>query len=225
MKTYVPYFTSFLLLIACAQNSSTESKASPKVVFNQSIVDQLAAMVVVDQTAAGAPLERFNGWTPEWEAYKDSVFRTHKDQLEKIYETYGYPGFDLVGEKGSDHFWLMVQHCDFDPTFQQKILNAMKPHLKKNNANKTNYAYLVDRVNSNTGKKIVYGTQVQYHPETHQAMSLPLEDSLNVNKRRAEMGLESLEEYLNNVSISHFEMNKKYLMGKGITEPKLYPLP
>lgn len=53
-------------------------------------------------------------------------------------------------------------------------------------------------------------------------MSHPLEDSLNVNKWRAEVGLEPLEEYLNGLTICHFEMNKRNMLNRGITEPKLY---
>ena len=58
--------------------------------------------------------------------------------------------------------------------------------------------------------------------ETGQAYPKDLEDSLNVNERRKSIGLEPLEEYLNEMTEMHFEMNKEYYSEKGITEPKLY---
>lgn len=55
-----------------------------------------------------------------------------------------------------------------------------------------------------------------------QAYPKDLADSLNVNKRRAEVGLEPIEEYLNRMTQMHFEMNKEYLKNRGITKPVLY---
>jgi len=34
---------------------------------------------------------------------------------------YGFPGYDLVGQKGSNSFWLIVQHCDKDVDFQEQV--------------------------------------------------------------------------------------------------------
>jgi hypothetical protein len=45
---------------------------------------------------------------------------------------------------------------------------------------------------------------------------------VNVNKRRAEVGLEPLEQYLNMMTLMHFEMNKENLKAQGIREPRLY---
>ena len=55
-----------------------------------------------------------------------------------------------------------------------------------------------------------------------QAYPKNLADSANVNRRRAEVGLEPIEEYLNLIRQMHFEMNKEYLKSKGITKPVLY---
>src|SRR5438445_13855395 len=35
-------------------------------------------------------------------------------EAKRIVDKYGYPGYDLVGEVGSNHFWAIVQHCDDD---------------------------------------------------------------------------------------------------------------
>ena len=80
---------------------------------------------------------------------------------------------------------------------------------------------MTDRVEINKGKKQIYGTQVTYNSQG-QAYPKPLLDSVNVDKRRAEVGLEPLEQYLNMMTLMHFEINKEFLKGKGIAEPKLY---
>jgi hypothetical protein len=193
--------------------------------FNQKLADQLAGMAAVDQQAAWIPVGKFKSLSEEeWNAFKDSVFTTHKIHLETIFYEWGYPGYNLVGTKGEQHFWLMVQHADADPHFQTKVLEALAIAVNEGNADGRNYGLLLDRVKLNTGQKQVYGTQVSYHLATGQAYPKPLEDSTHVNERRASIGLEPLEEYLNHMTRMHFEMNKDYMIKQGINIPKLYPL-
>lgn len=193
--------------------------------FNQPLADSLNKMKVVDQIAMKPPAGKYAAMTPEaWQQFKDSVAGAHKRILENIFSRYGYPGYDLIGKEGEHSFWLMVQHCDPWPAFQEQVLTAMKLQVTKGNANPSNYAYLVDRVMINTGRKQVYATQVTYNMDSCQALPKPLQDSLTVNARRKAIGMESVEEYLNMVSTVHFEMNKAYFEKKGITKPKLYPL-
>ncbi len=150
-------------------------------------------MAVLDQTAASVPDTRLRAMPPvRLQQYKDSVFTLNNQRLKAVMNQYGFPGFDLVGEKGSNDFWLMAQHCDQDVPFQQRVLKLMKAQLTKHNADSKNYAYLTDRVLLNTGQKQLYGTQLTYRSDSCQAIPLPLRDSLAVNKRRKAIGLEPI---------------------------------
>ncbi|WP_350290662.1 DUF6624 domain-containing protein [uncultured Croceitalea sp.] len=221
MKALLKTVLVGFLLLGCQQVK--KEKLEQKVVFNQDLANELNKMVKVDQIAAYIPQGKYEQMTKEqWNAFKDSVFTTHQKRLEQLFDQYGFMGFDLVGEKGSQNFWLMVQHSDHNPDFQKEVLRKMKIAMDNKNAKPSNYGLLVDRVRINTGKKQVFGTQVTYNTEIGQAYPKELEDSINVNQRRKSIGLESIEEYLNNMTKMHFEMNKAYYEEKGITEPKLY---
>lgn len=221
--TLIAFIT--LLMFQSCDRKQEETKNESPVEFNQKLQDELRKMAEIDQIAAYIPQGKYKEMTnEEWNSFKDSVFTTHQLRLKEIFDKHGFVGFDLAGEEGSFNFWLMVQHSDHNPDFQGKVLADMRIKMEKRNASKRNYAYLTDRVNKNLGKKIIYGTQVSYN-EYGQAISRPLEDSANVNERRAEVGLESIEEYLNRMTVSHFEMNKENMLKKGITEPKLYKVP
>ncbi|MBD1395381.1 DUF6624 domain-containing protein [Mucilaginibacter glaciei] len=210
-----------LIMCFCLLYVATATAQQKK--FNGPLADSLAKLVVVDQQAAYIPTAELKKLTPEqWDKFKDSVFSTHQKILSHIFNQYGYPGYDLVGKKGSNNFWLMVQHCDKWPEFQQKILAAMKIEMIKENADSKNFAYLTDRVNLNTGKKQVYGTQLTYNTKICQALPRPLTDSLNVNARRKEVGLPPIENYLNQMSTMHFEMNKDSYQKRGINKPALF---
>ena len=112
-----------------------------------------------------------------------------------IIKQYGYPGFDLAGEK-SNSFWAIVQHCDDDIPFQEQVLALMKVQVARNNADKANYAYLTDRILANKHQKQIYGTQVHVDPKTRRVTPMPLKYPKSVNKLRKQMGLETEEEYL-----------------------------
>jgi len=210
-----------LSLIGCQQRG-THDNYTRKIEFNQGLVDELKTMTEIDQVAAYIPQGKYKQWAQgRWENFKDSVFTTHKVRLEKIFDEFGFPGYNLVGKEGSNNFWLMVQHSDKDIDFQSRVLEKLKIEVENNNADGSNYGLLTDRVKINKGEKQIYGTQVTYNAQG-QAYPKPLLDSLNVNKRRAEVGLDPLEQYLNMMTLMHFEMNKDNLKARGINEPRLY---
>jgi hypothetical protein len=205
------------------KKTSTPATVRTKPVFNQALAGELAGMAQTDQIAAYIPQGKYKALSPaQWNAFKDSVFTMHQQRVEAIFNQYGYPGYNVAGKEGSHHFWLLVQHADHAPAFQQRVLEKMKVEVDRENAEPGEYALLVDRVRLNTGKQQVYGTQVTYNHQTGQAYPKPLADSTSVNERRKSVGLPPLEEYLNGMTQMHFEMNKEGYLKRGVKEPTLY---
>ncbi|WP_375415808.1 DUF6624 domain-containing protein [uncultured Hymenobacter sp.] len=135
-------------------------------------------------------------------------FARHQPILEAIVKKYGYPGFRQVGEKSSNNFWLLVQHADAYPLFQRQVLKLMLVEVQRKNASPRNYAYLTDRIAENSGQLQEYGTQVKYEgPGIGKAAPRSLRDPKNVNKRRAAIGMETLEDYLKTSDALHEQMN------------------
>jgi hypothetical protein len=66
--------------------------------------------------------------------------------------------------------------------------------LPKNEVSQPKMAYLTDRVRLAEGKKQLYGTQFTFVGGKWKLR--PLEDEANVDKRRAEVGLSTLAEYV-----------------------------
>ncbi|MDC7998024.1 DUF6624 domain-containing protein [Gilvibacter sediminis] len=213
-----------LIIISCKEKTA-EQPETAKVVFDQELANELEQMGELDQLAArhAYPPEGYKHLSLEqWKAVKDSIYKTNQKRLVEMIDAYGYLGFDRVEEAGESNFWVMVQHCDHDPEFQQAVLALMKVEVDKGNASPHNYGLLVDRVNLNTGKPQVYGTQVTYNHDIAQALPINLADSATVNERRSALGMEPLEVYLNDMTLMHFEMNKEFYAEKGITAPTLH---
>lgn len=105
----------------------------------------------------------------------------------------------------------MIQHADSDLEFQEKMLKIIKEEAKNGNVDADDFAHLMDRVQLAKQKPQVYGTRLDYNTDSGQAFPEKLIDSVNVNERRENLGLESIEEYLNKSTKLHFQMNKKTL--------------
>jgi len=218
---YVIIISIFLLI----SHQTKAQKSEDSLSFNKPLAKELARMKQIDQIAASLPKGKYKEMSrEEWKSFKDSVFKTHQKRLYEIIQQHGYPGFDLVGKKGSRNFWLMVQHSDFDPAFQKRVLDLMKEEVEVENASGRHWALLTDRYRLNTGKKQLYGTQVEFDQKTCRSVPKSLADSADVNRRRAEAGLGPLEEYLNRMTKLNFRINKEFCAEQGITEPKLYPV-
>jgi len=113
--------------------------------------------------------------------------------LQGIVEKHGWPTISLVGKEGAHAAWLLVQHADMDRKFQRRCLDLMVA-LPKDEVSQSDFAYLTDRVLLADGKNQVYGTQLQV--VDGRLKPRPLEDEANVDKRRSEVGLMPLAEYL-----------------------------
>ena len=159
-----------IVFFGCKQKNAEKNVTNEKIEFNQELADELEKMAEIDQIAAYIPQGKYKELSEkEWNAFKDSVFTTNQKRIKEIFEQHGFVGFDLAGENGSRNFWMIVQHSDHNPEFQKEVLVEMKKEVNKQNAISTNYGLFVDRVNLNTGKAQVYGTQVTYNMNNGQA--------------------------------------------------------
>lgn len=127
---------------------------------------------------------------------KDSV---NLIQVKGILDQYGWLGADVVGEQGNSALFLVIQHADQQS--QEKYLPMMRDAVKNGKAKGSSLALLEDRVALRQGKRQIYGSQIGRDPATGIYFISPLEDPDNVDKRRAEVGLGPLADYVANWNI------------------------
>ncbi len=111
-----------------------------------------------------------------------------------ILDKYGWVGPDLVGGQANQTLFLVIQHSNLET--QQKYLPMMREAVKNKKANGGSLALLEDRVALGLGKRQTYGSQIGTNETTGKNYVLPLDDADNVDKRRAEVGLGSLADYV-----------------------------
>ena len=206
---------------ACSGVQSSESeKESVRMLM---IADELIELAADDQHYEQMVIN--NTITGDREAFfetKDRLMSVRAERCKAIFEEFGYPDYELVGKEASDAFWLIVQHNDANPEFQERVAHAMRGAVERGKADGSNLAYLMDRVLINTDRAQMYGTQLNYVHEEARAIPKELDDPAGVDARRASVGLEPLYEYMNRSSELFFMMNEAQLRENGVTEAFVY---
>lgn len=176
-----------------------ENKDKAEVNFNKPLVALLDSIYIDDQSGRMQieGIEKQYGrdskeMSAHWKMMieKDSV---NLLKIIKILDQYGWAGPEVVGTKGNQTLFLVIQHADI--ATQQKYLPMMREAVKNKKASASSLALLEDRVALRTGKKQIYGSQIGRFKDGKYYVS-PLEDPDNVDKRRAEVGLEPLNSYI-----------------------------
>jgi len=159
-------------------------------------------------------IEKKYGWESDemnehWEIInqKDSI---NLIKVKKILDERGWLGPDIIGYQGNATLFLVIQHADIES--QEKYLPMMREAVSQGNAEASSLALLEDRVALRHGEKQIYGSQVGRDQETGEYYVLPLIDPDNVDKRRAEVGLGTIQEYISNWGMAwNVEAYKKKL--------------
>ena len=126
-----------------------------------------------------------------WEAMekKDSL---NLIIVEEILGRRGWPGPDEVGERASMAVFLVIQHSD--SLTQATYLPMMRAAVQQGAARAEDLALLEDRILTEQRKPQIYGSQVKMD-SAGKASFFPIFDEINVNRRRATVGLGPLEDY------------------------------
>lgn len=179
------------LLTACSNSKKAvlTKENLPRVIDSLYRADQSTAKIKPPDSAAAA-FQR--------------VIRSNFPLVESIFRKYGFPGYDLVGSQSSDQYFTLVQHSDFNVSFQLEVLKDMKQKVEAKNATGQNFAYLTDRTELNQGRPQVYGTQVLMSANTKLK---PCIDTINLDKRRLSVGLGPIQEYIDQCNAVFFQMN------------------
>ena len=114
--------------------------------------------------------------------------------IEEILSKHGWLGSDKIGVNGNATLFLVIQHANH--TIQERYLPAMREAVEKGDAYAADLALLEDRAALGRGDKQIYGSQIGMDPNTGAYFILPLADPDNVNERRKDVGLSTIEFYV-----------------------------
>lgn len=110
-----------------------------------------------------------------------------------ILDKYGWLGKSKVGTKANQALWLVIQHAEL--ATQETYLPMLKKSVEQGESEGWHQAFLEDRILMRNNKHQRYGSQATWDKASGKMKIYPIDDVKNVNLRRAQLGLEPIEEY------------------------------
>lgn len=132
-------------------------------------------------------------------ARKFDINNDNLEEVENIIKTYGWPKKSDVSVEASSSIFLVLQHCN-NIELMKRYLPQLKKLIDINEADGGQYALMVDRINLKEGKNQIYGSQYTYDTINKKFYIDSVEDIKNLNRRRKEVGLQPIEEYLKSLN-------------------------
>lgn len=160
---------------------------------NYSEVRKTLEQVLVDDQKFRQPTYNYINQNP--------IDRKNIKIVTKIIDSLGWLGEDKIGHDANLALFIALQHADKLETME-KYLPVLKEAANKDNAEKGQAAYLIDRVELLNNRKQIYGTQYSIR-ENGTAFVENLIDSANVNSRRKSMDLYPIEKYIEMIDSSN----------------------
>ena len=193
------YVLLFIMTIAC--NTKKDNKEGP--VIKDVSVD-LVAMLDTVFSSEQEPISLRDAYIDEY-----GVDSKEAQEQQKIYEQNhiinerkiremldndGWPDVAIIGERGNRTICNVIQHADNEVRIL--YLPMMKKAVKDGNLNPQLLVRAEDRIATERGDLQIYGGQMKYYPETKSFNVWPVYDPVNIDKRRAEIGLGPIAEFL-----------------------------
>jgi hypothetical protein len=195
-------FILFLLITISCTNKNNSKETTTSIDRTENFIAVLDTIWEREQTPIrfrDSLITIYGAESKEAEVYQKEYRKNHSlniKKIKRILDKYDWPELAQIGEQGNRTICNVLQHADqetrehYIPLMKQAVLDK-----------KLEASYLVraeDRIATDKGELQIYGGQMKYYPETKSFNVWPVYDPVNIDKRRAEIGLIPIAEHLKN---------------------------
>lgn len=190
---------TLLLAMACS-NRKKPNKTQTSIQNTEDLIAVLDTIWRTEQepiTLRDSLIEKYGVESKEVQEQQEIYERNHainERKVKVILDKYGWPGKDIIGEQGNWTICNVIQHSDNE--IRIKYLPMMMQAVKEKKLHPRFLVRTEDRIATERGDLQIYGGQMKYYPETKSFNVWPVYDPVNIDKRRAEIGLEPISEFL-----------------------------
>lgn len=186
--------------IACDRKSKPKQQVQvkPETVDLAAILDTIWRTEQIPIRKRDSAFHAYGDQSNMYKKYQSIYKKNHLINEQKVAEILkdGWPSLNEIGEQGNLTICNVLQHSS--PETRVKYLPLMRQAVKNKELSPWLLARTEDRIATDRGQLQIYGGQIKYYPETESFDVWPIIDPENVDKRRAEIGLEPIAEYLKN---------------------------
>ncbi|MEJ6545436.1 MAG: hypothetical protein QNL89_03600 [Flavobacteriaceae bacterium] len=193
----------FYLLLVLSCSRKTKSKEAPTTAENQ--VNLMALLDTIWNTEQRPirlrdSLMEIYGAESELVKTQQAIYKSnHKineRKVKNLLNTNGWPTKEMAGEQGNWTICNVIQHSNNEVRIQ--YLPMMRQAVIDKKLEPRFLVRTEDRIATERGELQIYGGQMKYYPETKQFNLWPVFEPENIDKRRTEIGLDSIAIFLKN---------------------------
>ena len=190
---------TLLLAMACS-NRKKPNKTQTSIQNTEDLIAVLDTIWRTEQepiTLRDSLIEKYGVESNAVQGQQEIYERNHainERKVKVILDKYGWPGKDIIGEQGNWTICNVIQHSDNE--IRIKYIPMMRQAVKEKKLHPRFLVRTEDRIATERGDLQIYGGQMKYYPETKSFNVWPVYDPVNIDKRRAEIGLEPISEFL-----------------------------
>ena len=190
-----------LIALSCT-NKTKSDKLSKEPETQANLIAVLDTIWIMEQRPITLRDSLMNLYGAESELVKEQQAIYEKNHLinerkvKHILDTYGWPTKEMAGEQGNWTICNVIQHSDNAVRIQ--YLPMMRQAVKEKKLEPRFLVRAEDRIATERGDLQIYGGQMKYYPETESFNLWPVFDPENIDKRRTEIGLDSIAIFLKN---------------------------
>ncbi len=189
-----------LILMACSNKKGNEAPT-----YKQTPIDLITVLDTIWRTEQGpitlrdSLMKIYGAESKEVQTQQEIYEKNHivnERKVKTILDKYGWPAKEMIGEQGNWTICNVIQHSDQE--VRLKYLPMMRKAVQDKKLEPRFLVRAEDRIATEKGELQIYGGQMKYYPETKSFNVWPVYDPVNIDKRRAEIGLEPIAEFLKN---------------------------
>ncbi|MCH2231392.1 MAG: hypothetical protein MK105_13730 [Crocinitomicaceae bacterium] len=191
----------FIITTSSFAQPTTEYK-TPTQYQLDSLRTELAEIFMKDQTFRNIYKEAEDKLGADSDAYDyfwevvEAQDKILEKQVSNIIDKYGWLGISQIGRLANTTLWVVLQHGSVST--KEKYAPLLKASVLKEESQGIHYARLIDRMLINSDKPQLYGTQYTYD---NPSAFFEIEEPELINKRRKEIGLNSIQEFSQSINI------------------------
>ena len=190
-----------LATISCSQQKEGKQEEKAPKLCTIDLVAVLDTIWRTEQepiTKRDAMLDKHGADSKEYAKYQAIYRKNHAINEQKIITILadGWPDIEVIGATGNRTICNVLQHSDQET--REQYLPLMRQAVKDQQLGAPLLVRAEDRLRTDRGETQLYGGQMKYYRETKSFNVWPVYDPVNIDKRRAEIGLEPIAEFLKN---------------------------
>ena len=125
---------------------------------------------------------------------KADIAQDNFEHMQDLIDRFGWPKYSTVGQLAADAPLLVINHHESD-SVREYYLEVIREHCLSGEGSCMEFAKIHDRILVNKGQPQTYGMQFRFASD-RTLEPFPIKDPEYVDRRRAEIGLEPLQNYL-----------------------------